>query len=51
MLNAKKRLSSYQLGRALVLNQRSAWSMPQRIRAAMPQGDSLLSGLGEADET
>ena len=51
VLNAKKSLSSYQLGRALDLNQRSAWYMQQRIRAAMTQGDRLLSGLVEADET
>ena len=51
VLNAKKSLSSYQLGRDLDLNQRSAWYMQQRIRAAMTQGDRLLSGLVEADET
>ena len=51
VLNAKKSLSSYQLGRDLDLNQRSAWYLQQRIRAAMTQGDRLLSGLVEADET
>ena len=51
MLNAKKSLSSYQLGRALDVTQRSAWYLQQRIRAAMTQGDRLLSGLVEADET
>jgi len=51
MLYAKKSLRSYQLGRDLDLNQRSAWYMQQRIRAALTQGDSLLSGLVEADET
>lgn len=51
VLNAKKSLSSSQLGRDLDLNQRSAWYMQQRIRAAMTQGDRLLSGLVEAAET
>ena len=51
VLTAKKSLSSYQLGRDLDLTQRSAWAMQQRIRAAMTQGDRLLSGLVEADET
>ena len=39
MLNAKKSLSSYQLGCDLDVTQRSAWYLQQRIRAAMPQGD------------
>ena len=51
VLHAKKSLSRYQLGRDLALNQRSAWYMQQRIRAAMTQGDRLLRGLIEADET
>ena len=51
MLNAKKSLSSSQLGRDLDLNQRSAWDRQQRIRAAITQGDSPLGGLVEADET
>ena len=50
IVNAKKSLSSYQLGRALDLNQPSAWYMHQRIRAAMhaDQAD-LLRGIVEAD--
>ena len=51
MRNAQKSLSRYQLGRALDVPQRSAWSLQQRIRAALPQGARLLSGLGEAAET
>ena len=51
VLHAKKSLSRYQLGRDLALNQRSAWYMQQRIRAAMTQGARLLRGLIEADET
>jgi hypothetical protein len=53
IVNAKKSLSSCQLGRDLNLNQRSAWYMQQRIRAEMAtkQGRIRLSGLIEADET
>ena len=52
MLNAKKSLSSCQLGRDLDVNQRSAWYMQQRIRAAMTTDqDTLLQGIVEADET
>ncbi len=52
VLNAKKSLSSYQLGRDIDVNQPSAWYMQQRIRAAMTQGDAeLLQGIVEADET
>lgn len=52
IINAKKSLSSHQLSRDLDLNQKSAWYMQQRIRAAMAadQGD-LLQGIVEADET
>ncbi len=52
IVNAKKSLSSYQLARDLELNQKSAWYMQQRIRAAMAadQG-SFLRGIIEADET
>lgn len=52
VVNAKKSLSSYQLARDLEINQRSAWYLMQRIRAAMAadQGD-LLRGIVEADET
>lgn len=52
MVNAKKSLSSAQLARDLDMNQKSAWFMQQRIRAAMltDEGD-LLQGIVEADET
>ncbi len=53
MINAKKSLSSCQLGRDIELNQKSAWYMQQRIRTAMAsEGENeLLEGLVEADET
>ena len=52
MANAKKSLSSYQLSRDLELNQKTAWFMQQRIRAAMASDEgALLQGIIEADET
>lgn len=52
IVNAKKSLSSYQLGRDLELNQKSAWYMQQRIRAAMASDQApMLTGIVEADET
>ena len=52
MANAKKSLSSFQLARDLELNQKTAWFMQQRIRAAMASADGdLLQGIIEADET
>ena len=52
MANAKKSLSSHQLARDLELNQKTAWFMQQRIRAAMASDDGeLLQGIIEADET
>lgn len=51
MANAKKSLSSCQLARDLELNQKSAWFMQQRIRAAMASDEgALLQGIIEADE-
>ena len=52
MVQAKKSLSSCQLARDLEMNQKTAWYMQQRIRAAMAndQGE-LLRGIIEADET
>ena len=51
-VNAKKSLSSCQLARDLNLNQKTAWYMQQRIRAAMAQEEGrLLYGIVEADET
>lgn len=52
IVNAKKSVSSCQLARDLDLNQKSAWFMQQRIRAAMMTEESdLLQGIVEADET
>lgn len=52
LVNAKKSLSSCQLARDLDMNQKSAWYMQQRIRAAMLSEESeLLQGIVEADET
>ena len=52
VVNAKKSISSCQLARDLDMNQKSAWYLQQRIRAAMltDEGD-LLQGIVEADET
>ena len=51
-VNTKKSLSSHQLARDLEMNQKSAWYLMQRVRAAMAadQG-SLLRGIVEADGT
>ena len=52
VINAKKSLSSCQLSRDLELNQKTAWFMQQRIRAAMLTTDGdMLQGIVEADET
>ena len=52
MVNAKKSISSHQLARDLELNQKSAWFMQQRIRAAMAADQApMLQGIVEADET
>ena len=52
MVNAKKSLSSPQLARDLDMNQKSAWYMQQRIRAAMAADQApMLQGIVEADET
>ena len=51
MVHAQKSLSSHQLARDLGLNQRSAWSMQQRIRQAMATDEGeLLRSIVEADE-
>ena len=50
--NAKKSLSSHQLGRDLDLNQKTSWYMMTRIRAEMAsKNDVILKGIIEADET
>ncbi len=53
IVNAKKSLSSCQLARDLDMKQKSAWYMQQRIRTEMAskQGEVLLQGIVEADET
>lgn len=52
VVNAKKSVSSHQLARDLDMNQKSAWFMQQRIRAAMLTDEGeLLQGIVEADET
>ena len=52
MVNAKKSVSSFQLARDLDLNQKSAWYMQHRIRAAMAEDQApMLQGIVEADET
>lgn len=51
IVNAKKSLSSHQLGRDLDLNQKTAWFLMTRIRAEMVEDNILLQGIIEADET
>ena len=51
MLNAKKGLSSCQAARDIEVSQTSTWSMMHRIRNAMKDDNSLLSGIVEMDET
>ena len=52
MADAKKSLSSYQLGRDLDLHPTTAWRMQQRIRSAMATDEGkLLQGIIEMDET
>jgi len=52
MVNAKKSLSSNRLARDLDMNQKSAWYMQQRIRAArLTEESELLHCNVEADET
>lgn len=50
--NSKNGISSYELGRALGITQKSAWFMLHRIRLAMRSGSfEMLSGTVEVDET
>ncbi len=53
ILNAKKGLSSRQLGRDLGINRNTAWYLQMRIRKAMQEGDDsdLFNGIVEIDET
>lgn len=49
--NDKNGISSYELGRALGVTQRTAWFMLHRIREAMRRGSFQLEGEVEVDET
>ncbi len=50
--NAKNGISSYEIGRALGMTQKTAWFVLHHIRYAMTQGSiEKLSGTVEADET
>lgn len=51
MLNAKKGLSSYQAARDIELRRPTVWSMMHRIRNAMKDDGTLLTGIIEMDET
>lgn len=51
VLNAKKGISSRQLGRDLEVNKDTAWRMQMQLRKAMAQNRDLLNGIIEADET
>src|SRR5258708_38192704 len=48
---AKKGMSACQLQRHLGVNYRTAWYLAHRIREAMQDGVSLLTGVVEVDET
>lgn len=50
--NAKNGISSYEIGRALGVTQRTGWFMLQRIRLAMQNGSIVkIRGQVEVDET
>ena len=52
IINCKNGISSYEIGRALGVTQKSAWFMLQRIRLAMQSGTfTKLSGEVEVDES
>lgn len=51
ILNAKKGISSRQLGRDLQVTKDTAWSMQMRVRNAMIEQGELLNGIVEMDET
>ncbi|MCE0499214.1 MAG: IS1595 family transposase [Methylacidiphilales bacterium] len=52
IVNAKNGISSYEIGRALGVTQKTAWFMLQRIRLAMQNGTIVkMGGSVEADET
>ncbi len=52
LLNCKNSVSSYEIGRALGITQKSAWHMLHRLRLVMQTGSfSKLAGDVEVDET
>lgn len=51
LTTARKGISSLQLSKELSITQKSAWFMLQRLREACKNGDNLLSGIVEIDET
>lgn len=51
ILNAKKGIAARQLARDLEVTKDTAWYMAMRIRRAMIETPSLLSGIVEMDET
>lgn len=52
LTNCKNGISSYELGRALGVTQKSAWFMLHRLRLALqPKGGGKLGGEVEIDET
>jgi transposase-like protein len=52
LTNCKNGISSYELGRALRVTQKSAWFMLHRLRMALHDGDTTkMDGHVEADET
>ena len=51
LLTARKGISSLQLSKELGITQKSAWYMLQRLREACADGDMVLSGVVEVDET
>ena len=51
MANAKKSLSSFQLGRDIGVAQKTCWRIMMAIRTEMAIGNPVLEGIVEADET
>jgi transposase-like protein len=51
LTNCKNGVSSWEIHRSLGITQKCAWHMMHRVRLAMQDGDGLLSGTVEVDET
>jgi transposase-like protein len=49
--NCKNGVSSWEIHRSLGITQKCAWHMMHRVRLAMQDGDGMLSGEVEVDET